>query len=370
MGILYYKDEKEEYYLSLRSRFDEREGFFTEYILSKVLGACGYSFNKRLFREEDLASALKRLMEIAFLMQIDKYYCADAIRDDDLGNETNQLILLTYRRLHARDNSEWDSSWIDCMVNSHDNLKDYISRMNEYWKTSHLPDVGTFLNRNRAHTESQIRGWDKVIKTACMIQHFMNSKGANERMAGVLFDMNDLWELYLKSIFGEKNKNNSGFQLLYQWEEDILLPFGKDKGRRAIRPDFCFRTRNRYSMVLDAKNKISWAKIVEADGKDSFEKDVWRGEKSIRGDIFEVLAYMFALGCPVGGIICPVKLSAKNDYKPVSYRISHFEGAEFFVAGLPTNCPSGFRADFKEYKRIMRKREKILWEAIIGKEKT
>ncbi|MCD7833912.1 MAG: AAA family ATPase [Lachnospiraceae bacterium] len=86
--------------------------------------------------------------------------------------------------------------------------------------------------------------------------------------------------------------------------------------------------------------------------------------------IFEVLAYMFALGCPIGGIICPVKLSAKKDYKPVSYRISHYEGAEFFVAGLPTNCPSGFPADFKEYKRIMRDREKILWEAIIGKEKT
>ena len=154
----------------------------------------------------------------------------------------------------------------------------------------------------------------------------------DDRVYGILFDGAWLWEEYLNTLLYEKGfihpENKLGTGAIYLFEHG---------GQRF--PDFW-----KQDIVLDAKYK----KLVINGNRLDIERD----------DVHQIMAYMYRLKPPKGGIICPY---VGDDNKVISqnmHKDSYLGSLSLYALAIPKNCSS--YEDF--VKRIVENERALLEE--------
>lgn len=154
----------------------------------------------------------------------------------------------------------------------------------------------------------------------------------DDRVYGILFDGAWLWEEYLNTLLYEKGfihpENKLGTGSIYLFEHG---------GQRF--PDFW-----KQDIVLDAKYK----KLAINGNRLDIERD----------DVHQIMAYMYRLKPPKGGIICPY---VGDDNKVISqnmHKDSYLGSLSLYALAIPKNCSS--YEDF--VKRIVENERALLEE--------
>lgn len=154
----------------------------------------------------------------------------------------------------------------------------------------------------------------------------------DDRVYGILFDGAWLWEEYLNTLLYEKGfihpENKLGTGAIYLFEHG---------GQRF--PDFW-----KQDIVLDAKYK----KLAINGNRLDIERD----------DVHQIMAYMYRLKPPKGGIICPY---VGDDNKVISqnmHKDSYLGSLSLYALAIPKNCSS--YEDF--VKRIVENERALLEE--------
>lgn len=154
----------------------------------------------------------------------------------------------------------------------------------------------------------------------------------DDRVYGILFDGAWLWEEYLNTLLCEKGfihpENKLGTGAIYLFEHG---------GQRF--PDFW-----KQDIVLDAKYK----KLAINGTRLDVERD----------DVHQIMAYMYRLKPPKGGIICPY---VGDDNKVISqnmHKDSYLGSLSLYALAIPKNCSS--YEDF--VKRIVENERALLEE--------
>lgn len=156
----------------------------------------------------------------------------------------------------------------------------------------------TVRNAEKKVVHYVYRDYEPLRNTCAAILKHMGvnpvREGASE-LCGFLLDMPALWEIFLyNAIFRNLDNSRSGYR---QNENEYAVL----NGRRLVRPDFLFPDKK---IVLDAKYKKAWE---EAYGSRSWrEEDDWPWAKTIREDIFQVVAYMKFFRCETCGVVFSV----------------------------------------------------------------
>lgn len=134
----------------------------------------------------------------------------------------------------------------------------------------------------------------------------------DDRIYGILFDGAWLWEEYLNTLLCEKGfihpENKLGTGSIYLFEHG---------GQRF--PDFW-----KQDIVLDAKYK----KLAINGNRLDIERD----------DVHQIMAYMYRLKAPKGGIICPY---VGDDNKVISqnmHKDSYLGSLSLYALAIPKNC--------------------------------
>lgn len=134
----------------------------------------------------------------------------------------------------------------------------------------------------------------------------------DDRIYGILFDGAWLWEEYLNTLLCEKGfihpENKLGTGSIYLFEHG---------GQRF--PDFWKK-----DIVLDAKYK----KLAINGNRLDIERD----------DVHQIMAYMYRLKAPKGGIICPY---VGDDNKVISqnmHKDSYLGSLSLYALAIPKNC--------------------------------
>lgn len=154
----------------------------------------------------------------------------------------------------------------------------------------------------------------------------------DEKIYGILFDGAWLWEEYLNTLLCEKGfihpENKLGTGAIYLFEHG---------GQRF--PDFW-----KQDIVLDAKYK----KLAINGNRLDIERD----------DVHQIMAYMYRLKAPKGGIICPFM---GDDNKVISqnmHKDSYLGTMYLYALAIPRDCNS-----YEEFvKRIAEKENALLKE--------
>lgn len=154
----------------------------------------------------------------------------------------------------------------------------------------------------------------------------------DDRIYGILFDGAWLWEEYLNTLLCEKGfihpENKLGTGSIYLFEHG---------GQRF--PDFW-----KQDIVLDAKYK----KLAINGNRLDIE----------RNDVHQIMAYMYRLKAPKGGIICPFM---GDDNKVISQKMhkdSYLGTMSLYALAIPRDCYS-----YEEFvKRIAEKENALLNE--------
>ncbi|WP_337566618.1 5-methylcytosine restriction system specificity protein McrC [Prevotella sp.] len=154
----------------------------------------------------------------------------------------------------------------------------------------------------------------------------------DEKIYGILFDGAWLWEEYLNTLLCEKGfihpENKLGTGAIYLFEHG---------GQRF--PDFW-----KQDIVLDAKYK----KLAINGNRLDIERD----------DVHQIMAYMYRLKAPKGGIICPFM---GDDNKVISqnmHKDSYLGSMYLYALAIPRDCIS-----YEEFvKRIAEKENALLKE--------
>ena len=154
----------------------------------------------------------------------------------------------------------------------------------------------------------------------------------DDRIYGILFDGAWLWEEYLNTLLCEKGfihpENKLGTGAIYLFEHG---------GQRF--PDFW-----KQDIVLDAKYK----KLAINGNRLDIERD----------DVHQIMAYMYRLKAPKGGIICPFM---GDDNKVISqnmHKDSYLGSMYLYALAIPRDCIS-----YEEFvKRIAEKENALLKE--------
>ena len=152
----------------------------------------------------------------------------------------------------------------------------------------------------------------------------------DEKIYGILFDGAWLWEEYLNTLLCEKGfihpENKLGTGAIYLFEHG---------GQRF--PDFW-----KQDIVLDAKYK----KLAINGNRLDIERD----------DVHQIMAYMYRLKAPKGGIICPFM---GDDNKVISqnmHKDSYLGSMYLYALAIPRDCIS-----YEEFvKRIAEKENALL----------
>mgnify|MGYP004675474235 FL=1 len=154
----------------------------------------------------------------------------------------------------------------------------------------------------------------------------------DDRIYGILFDGAWLWEEYLNTLLCEKGfihpENKLGTGSIYLFEHG---------GQRF--PDFW-----KQDIVLDAKYK----KLAINGNRLDIDRD----------DVHQIMAYMYRLKAPKGGIICPF---IGDDNKVISqnmHKDSYLGTMSLYALAIPKNCSS-----YKDFvKRIIENERALLEE--------
>ena len=154
----------------------------------------------------------------------------------------------------------------------------------------------------------------------------------DDRIYGILFDGAWLWEEYLNTLLCEKGfihpENKLGTGAIYLFEHG---------GQRF--PDFW-----KQEMVLDAKYK----KLAINGNRLDIDRD----------DVHQIMAYMYRLKAPKGGIICPFMGDDNKVISQSMHKDSYLGTMSLYALAIPKNCSS--YEDF--VKRIIENERALLEE--------
>ena len=155
----------------------------------------------------------------------------------------------------------------------------------------------------------------------------------DDRIYGILFDGAWLWEEYLNTLLCEKGfihpENKLGTGSIYLFEHG---------GQRF--PDFW-----KQDIVLDAKYK----KLAINGTRLDIERD----------DVHQIMAYMYRLKAPKGGIICPY---VGDDNKVISqnmHKDSYLGSLSLYALAIPKNCSS-----YEDFVKRIVDNERVLLEEL------
>ena len=155
----------------------------------------------------------------------------------------------------------------------------------------------------------------------------------DDRIYGILFDGAWLWEEYLNTLLCEKGfihpENKLGTGSIYLFEHG---------GQRF--PDFW-----KQDIVLDAKYK----KLAINGNRLDIERD----------DVHQIMAYMYRLKAPKGGIICPY---VGDDNKVISqnmHKDSYLGSLSLYALAIPKNCSS-----YEDFTKCIIENERTLLEEL------
>ena len=155
----------------------------------------------------------------------------------------------------------------------------------------------------------------------------------DDRIYGILFDGAWLWEEYLNTLLCEKGfihpENKLGTGSIYLFEH---------AGQRF--PDFW-----KQDIVLDAKYK----KLAINGNRLDIERD----------DVHQIMAYMYRLKAPKGGIICPY---VGDDNKVISqnmHKDSYLGSLSLYALAIPKNCIS-----YEDFVKRIVDNERVLLEEL------
>ena len=155
----------------------------------------------------------------------------------------------------------------------------------------------------------------------------------DDRIYGILFDGAWLWEEYLNTLLCEKGfihpENKLGTGSIYLFEHG---------GQRF--PDFW-----KQDIVLDAKYK----KLAINGNRLDIERD----------DVHQIMAYMYRLKAPKGGIICPY---VGDDNKVISqnmHKDSYLGSLSLYAFAIPKNCIS-----YEDFVKRIVDNERVLLEEL------
>lgn len=155
----------------------------------------------------------------------------------------------------------------------------------------------------------------------------------DDRIYGLLFDGAWLWEEYLNTLLCEKGfihpENKLGTGSIYLFEHG---------GQRF--PDFW-----KQDIVLDAKYK----KLAINGNRLDIERD----------DVHQIMAYMYRLKAPKGGIICPY---VGDDNKVISqnmHKDSYLGSLSLYALAIPKNCIS-----YEDFVKRIVDNERVLLEEL------
>ena len=155
----------------------------------------------------------------------------------------------------------------------------------------------------------------------------------DDRIYGILFDGAWLWEEYLNTLLCEKGfihpENKLGTGSIYLFEHG---------GQRF--PDFW-----KQDIVLDAKYK----KLAINGNRLDIERD----------DVHQIMAYMYRLKAPKGGIICPY---VGDDNKVISqnmHKDSYLGSLSLYALAIPKNCIS-----YEDFVKRIVDNERVLLEEL------
>lgn len=154
----------------------------------------------------------------------------------------------------------------------------------------------------------------------------------DDRIYGILFDGAWLWEEYLNTLLCEKGfihpENKLGTGSIYLFEHG---------GQRF--PDFW-----KQDIVLDAKYK----KLAINGNRLDIE----------RNDVHQIMAYMYRLKAPKGGIICPFMGDNNKVISQKMHKDSYLGTMSLYALAIPRDCYS-----YEEFvKRIAEKENALLNE--------
>ena len=155
----------------------------------------------------------------------------------------------------------------------------------------------------------------------------------DDRIYGILFDGAWLWEEYLNTLLCKKGfihpENKLGTGSIYLFEHG---------GQRF--PDFW-----KQDIVLDAKYK----KLAINGNRLDIERD----------DVHQIMAYMYRLKAPKGGIICPY---VGDDNKVISqnmHKDSYLGSLSLYALAIPKNCIS-----YEDFVKRIVDNERVLLEEL------
>ena len=155
----------------------------------------------------------------------------------------------------------------------------------------------------------------------------------DDRIYGILFDGAWLWEEYLNTLLCEKGfihpENKLGTGAIYLFEHG---------GQRF--PDFW-----KQEIVLDAKYK----KLAINGNRLDIDRD----------DVHQIMAYMYRLKAPKGGIICPFM---GDDNKVISqdmHKDSYLGTMSLYALAIPKNCSS-----YEDFVKRIIENEMVLLEEL------
>ena len=381
-GILQIEDRN----VFISSRFDDDSCFFTQYILDKALG-----MKINIFQDMkpgvNHGGILEQLLAFIFVEQIEHacrkglyrryrtYECNDSrvkgkiditrhirlnplnngkiaysYREYTIDNDVNKLIFTAYTYLQKR--------YPDTMKSLEKRRKtvgECMSKFRNIMQPASRQEAQKLVQRERRKiTHSVYHDWEEVRKTAIILLRHMgisveNDKDkAQNKIHGVLINMNWIWEKYLESIL--KDQLKEGYCFKAQHEKKIF--FRNGKGNRTLKPDLCIYKKGNADtpvLILDAKYKNAWS---DAAQNGNFN------EKSVREDCFQILSYMYGFGCNKSGIFCPVveeeEKAVEESSELLEYTITNETNRKFYL--LPLQIPNN---NFKDFKNFKEKIEKI-----------
>lgn len=393
-GILQIEDRN----VFISSRFDDDSCFFTQYILDKALG-----MKINIFQDMkpgvNHGGILEQLLAFIFVEQIEHacrkglyrryrtYECNDSrvkgkiditrhirlnplnngkiaysYREYTIDNDVNKLIFTAYTYLQKR--------YPDTMKSLEKRRKtvgECMSKFRNIMQLASRQEAQKLVQRERRKiTHSVYHDWEEVRKTAIILLRHMgisveNDKDkAQNKIHGVLINMNWIWEKYLESILKDKLKEE--YCLKAQHEKKIFFLNGEGQGKRTLKPDLCiFKKENVNTntpvLILDAKYKNAWSKAAVGE----------EFEESVREDCFQILSYMYGFGCNKSGIFCPV-VEAEEEEAPklLDYTIRKDEtnrkDGKFYLLPLQipkseNKIPKSENNNFKNFKRKIKKSE-------------
>lgn len=385
-GILQIEDRN----VFISSRFDDDSCFFTQYILDKALG-----MKINIFQDMkpgvNHGGILEQLLAFIFVEQIEHacrkglyrryrtYECNDSrvkgkiditrhirlnplnngkiaysYREYTIDNDVNKLIFTAYTYLQKR--------YPDTMKSLEKRRKtvgECMSKFRNIMQPASRQEAQKLIQRERRKiTHSVYHDWEEVRKTAIILLRHMgisveNDKDkAQNKIHGVLINMNWIWEKYLESILKDKLKEE--YCLKAQHEKKIFFLNGEGQGKRTLKPDLCiFKKENVNTntpvLILDAKYKNAWSKAAVGE----------EFEESVREDCFQILSYMYGFGCNKSGIFCPVVEAEEEAPKLLDYTITDEPGSrkyeKFYL--LPLQIPKSENNNFKNFKNEIKDSE-------------